>query len=243
LAELARQGVAVIVALGPDAVLSAHRLISTIPIVMLHADPVAAGVVKSLARPGGNITGMSFNADPNVGGKRLELLMQAAPNATRVATLLERGMGLSLRDNTRLAARRLAVHLDEIEVSGADEVPGALRDFQQRRNGALLVQTAAFVLVQQGHIIKWSTQHRVPTIFPLRVFVDAGGLMSYGISNEDVYQHLAVYVDKILRGAKPADLPVEQPTTFELVINVRTAKTLGLKIPPSLLARADQVIE
>ena len=243
LTQLVHRDADVIVALGPDAAVTAQKLLSRIPVVMLHADPVAAGIVNSLARPGGNVTGMSFNADPEVGAKRLELLAQSAPAVTRVATLLERGMGTSIRDHTRVAARRLRLQLDEIEINSASEVARALRDVLDRRVGALLVHSAAFVLVEQHRIIAWAGQHRIPTMFPLRLYADAGGLMSYGISNDDVYRRLGVYVDKILKGAKPADLPVEQPTKFELVINLKTAKALGLTIPPSLLAQADQVIE
>jgi len=218
---------------------------TTIPIVMwVAADPVGAGLVASLARPGGNVTGMSIQA-PAAGGKRLELLKQAVPKAARVAVLwnaADPGKAAEFGD-TQAAASALKVSLQSVEVRGPDDFDRAFSTIARSRPDALITFSEPLTLAHQRRIVEFAAERRLPMISEIREFAETGGLMTYGASLSDLFRRAAGHVDKILRGAKPADLPVEQPTKFELVINLKTAKVLGLTIPPSLLLRADQVIE
>ena len=245
IADLVRLNVAVIVTSGAPAVKVAKASTTSIPIVMAFVgDPVGMGVVASLARPGTNVTGLSL-LDADLDGKRIELLKEAVPGLTRLAILWsakDPGMMLSFR-RVEAATRALGLSLQSLTVREPDDIPGAFDAARNGRAEALIVTAQPFTLRHRAQILELVAKHRLPAMYTLRGFVDAGGLMTYGPSLSDLYRRAAGYVDKILRGAKPADLPVEQPTKFEFVINVKTAKALGLTIPPSLLLRADQVIE
>jgi putative ABC transport system substrate-binding protein len=245
-AELIQLQVDVMVTLGGAAVTrAAKEATSTIPIVMVSTpDPVGAGFIASLARPGGTITGTA-SIDIELAGKRLELLKEAVPQASRMAVLLNRTNppAISQLRQTQVAAQTLGVELQILEPRGPDEFASAFAAMTQAGAGALLVLTDPFLF--QGHlsaITALALQTKLPTMYPWRMYVDVGGLMAYGMSLREHYRRAAVYVDKILKGAKPADLPVEQPITFELVINLKTAQELGLTIPPALLFQADEVL-
>ncbi len=243
-AELVGLKVDLIVTAGMNAARAIREATKTIPIVMAAGgDPVAAGIVASLARPGGNVTGSSFMS-PDLGGKRLELLKQAMPRVSRVAVLFNpANVGSVLeRKSTEDAANALGVRLQPLEVRRPDDLEGAFRAAARGRAQALIAFRDALVEANRGRILDLGARGRLPTMFEQRDFVEAGGLMSYGPSLPDLFRRAATYVDKILKGAKPADLPVEQPTRFELVINLKTAKALGLTIPQSVMVRADQVI-
>ncbi len=245
-AELVAQRPDVIVTgLGEPAIQALKTATSTIPIVMLvSADPVGTGIVASLARPGGNITGMSILA-PELGGKRLEILKQAVPHTARVAVLWNAqypGKAAELRD-TESAAARLKVSVQSIELRGGADVPRALSMVASSRADALITLSDPLTLLNARHIVAHATGHRLPLISEIREFAEAGALMTYGANLADLLRRGAGHVDKILKGARPAELPIKQPTKFELVINLTTANALGLTIPPSLLLRADQVIE
>src|SRR5882672_8912239 len=244
-AELARLKVDVFVVAGAPAAHAAKKARSGIPIVITAvADPVGMGLVTSLARPGGSITGLSdFNT--GVVAKRLELLREVAPSVSRVAVLLN-PMNPSNPPQLKLtqaAAATLAVTLLVFEAKRADEIDRAFAAIKTERPGALIVIGDPLLGSHAKRIVELSTRDRLPAIYWTREFPDVGGLMSYGTNFDDLWRKAATYVDKILKGAKAGDLPVEQPTRFELVINLKTAKTLGITIPPSLVARADQVIE
>jgi putative tryptophan/tyrosine transport system substrate-binding protein len=244
--ELVRLKVAVIVAQGGvPAAQAAQRATKTIPIVFTGpADPVAAGLVASLARPGGNITGPTLSSEQLM-GKGLELLREVVPNVTRVAVLwnpTNPGNTPQLRE-AEAAAAASGVRLLPVEARAPAEIDRVFVAMARERAGALLVLMDVMFYDRRKQITALAAKNRLPAVYPYSVFADAGGLMSYAASRSDMYRQIAVYVAKILKGAKPADLPVEQPTKFELVINLKTAKALGLTIPPSLLARADQVIE
>jgi putative ABC transport system substrate-binding protein len=246
-AELVNLKVDVIVAEAGPAVIAAKRATSTIPIVIrVGVDPVRMGVVESLAHPGGNITGV---ASITVGlvGKRLELLAEVVPGARRIAILT----GLSDRarftatdeyKEVDAAARVLGVKLQELFARDPDAIDDAFLATTRERAQALIVMPSPRFFQHRERIIKHAAKYRLPAIYFQRIFVDSGGLISYGADYVDEYRRLAIYVDKILKDAKPADLPVEQPTKFELVINLKTAKQMGLIIPPNVLARADKVI-
>jgi putative ABC transport system substrate-binding protein len=243
-AELVGLPVEVIVTMGVTT-RAAQDATSTIPIVMGgDPNPVQAGFIASLARPGGNITGLS-GLQPELSGKRLELLKEAVPQASRIAVL----MHTTSRDSahwreTQAAAQGLGVELHPLEVSRPDEIEGVFAAVQQTGASALLVLTNPSVLEpHRGEVTALALQHRLPAMYPWRMYVDVGGLMSYGTSLRWMHQRAAYYVDKILKGAQPADLPVEQPTKFELIINLKTAKALGITMPPSLLLLADEVIQ
>jgi putative ABC transport system substrate-binding protein len=244
-AELIRLKIDVIVAVGDPAIRAAKQATSTIPIVMApSADPIGAGFVASLARPGGNITGSSILA-AELGGKRLELLREVVPKASRVAVLwnsADPAKALELKD-TQVAARALGVTLQSVEVRGADDFDSAFSAISRGRPDALIAFSEPLALAHRGRIVDFAAKSQLPMISEIKEFADAGGLMTYGPSLPDLFRRAATYVDKILKGAKPADLPIEQPTKFELVINLKTAKALGLTIPRSVLLRADQVIE
>lgn len=244
-AELVRLNVAVIVSAGTPATQKAKGATATIPIVMTAVgDPVGSGIVASLARPGGNVTGLSL-LDADLDGKRIEILKEAVPGLMRIAMLWspsDPGMTLAF-GRVEIASRTLRLALQSLAVRGPDEVPGTLRAAETGRAQALFVTAQPFTIRHQTEILDVATKLRLPAMYTDRRFVDAGGLMAYGPSLADVYRRAATYVDRILKGAKPADLPVEQPTKFEFVVNLRAARSLGLTIPPLLLARADQVLE
>ena len=244
-AELVRLKMDVIVTRTTFVALAAKRATSTIPIVMAgSADPVGAGLIASLAHPGGNVTGLALNSTEIV-AKRLQLLREFVPKSTRVATLVwEKSLTKQLfLEEVRAAARRMGIILIHQEVNTTEALAGAFTVMQRERAQALIVPTAPFINNNRKQILELAGKHRLPTMFEARVFVDEGGLMSYGPNTIEMHRRAAAYVDKIFKGAKPGDLPVEQPTKFELIINGKTAKALGLKIPQSLLTSTDKVFE
>ena len=246
-AELVALKVDVIFAGGTAQALAAKEATTTIPIVFTAViDAVADGLVTSLARPGGNVTGLSGLASELV-GKWLELLKQAVPRISRVALLWHPGtLGerteKDMLKGAEVAARTLGARLQSVEARGPDDFDTAFSDMKRARAGALTVWPSPMFNSQRQRLVDLAAKHRLPAVYPWREAADAGGLMAYGVDPADVFRRAATYVDKILKGAKPGDLPVEQPTKFELVINLKTAKALGLTIPPSLLGRADEVI-
>ena len=244
-AQLARQNVDVIVTIGTPAAFAAKQATSTIPIVFgAISDPVGVGLVASLARPGGNATGNSLMA-PDLSAKRLDILRTLAPGITRFAILWDSsnpGMAERVHE-TKIAADQSHVLLHTVGPRNLDELEAAFAELLNQRPDALLVTTEAFTRQHLGRILDFANRNKIPAMFEDSSFVEAGGLMSYGPSYEEVFRTAAVFVNKILKGAKPGDLPIEQPTKFELVINLKTAKALGVEIPPQLLARADKVIE
>jgi putative ABC transport system substrate-binding protein len=245
-AELTRLPVDVIVASNTPAALAARKATSTIPIILVTAgDPVGSGLVASLARPGGNVTGLSLFPTLEISGKQLELLKEAFPTVSHVAVLANPANPptAGLLTETEFAARSLGLRLRVVEVREPKDFDGAFATMKNERVPALLVIADPLVNDNRGRIVVFAATSRLPAIYPYRTFVDAGGLMSYGVDLSDLSRRAATYVDRILKGAKPAELPIEQPTKFELVVNLRTAKALGLTIPPSLLLRADHVIQ
>jgi putative ABC transport system substrate-binding protein len=215
-----------------------------IPIVMAVAsDPVGAGLVASLARPGGNLTGSSL-INPDLTGKRLELLKEAIPKLIHVAVLTHRDNPAAtlLLKESETAGQSLGLQLQILEVRGSDELENAFGAAQKARSEAISVLSSAFLITHRKKIVELAARTRLPAMYVDRQFVDSGGLMSYGANIAELFRRAATYVDKILKGTKPADLPVEQPTKFEFVINLKTAKQIGLTIPPNVLARADKVI-
>jgi putative tryptophan/tyrosine transport system substrate-binding protein len=247
-AELVALKVDVLLAGGTTQAMAAQRATSTLPIVFAQAaDPVAGGLVTSLARPGGNVTGLS-NLAPELIGKCLEQLKQAVPEVRRVAVLWQPS-GLGERTDkeqltgAEVAARALGVRLQFVEARGPADLDRAFSDMTRAHAGALTVLGSAMFQIERKRLVDLAAKNRLPAVYPWREFVDAGGLMAYGASFADLYRRAATYVDKILKGAKPGDLPIEQPTKFELVINLKVAKALGLTIPQSVLARADQIVE
>jgi len=242
-ADLVRLKVDVIVA-GVGAAEAAKRATTTIPIVMpVYNDPVRAGLVTSLARPGGNITGLTSLSN-ELPGKWVELIKEALPRVSRLAVLLDPAGDASPPQSSEAAARALGIRLLVLKVGHADGLEPALAEARKKNADALIALGSPFVYAHRTRIVELAAKHRLPTVYAQREYVvGAGGLMSYGADFHHQFRRAATYVDKILKGAKPADLPVEQPTKFELVINLKTAKALGLTIPPSVLARADEVIE
>jgi putative ABC transport system substrate-binding protein len=244
-AELVRLNVDVILALGTPVARAAQRATTTIPIVFWAvADPIEAGLVTSLARPGGNLTGLTILA-PEQSGKRLELLTEAVPGVSQVAVLwnpADRYAALEVRV-MEAAARGLGVALQSLEVRDPSGFERAFAAAARDGAGALSILATPFIVQHLDRIVQLALTHRLPAMFFLHRFAEAGGLMSYGPSTRDMYRRVAALVDKILQGAKPADLPVEQPMRFELVINLKTAHALGLTIPPTLLFQADKVIQ
>ena len=247
-AELVALKVDVIVAPPTVAALAAQQATRTLPIVFVAAaDPVGSGLVSSLARPGGNLTGLS-NLAPELVGKCLEQLKQSVPGVSRVAVLWQPGGQGERTDKDMLkeadvAARALGVRPQFVEARGPEDFDRAFSEMTRARAGALTVLTNPMFLGERRRLVELAAKNRLPAVYSLREYVDAGGLMAYGPNLADLFRRAATYVDKILKGAKPADLPVEQPTKFELVINLKTAKALGLTIPQSLLLRADAVIQ
>jgi putative ABC transport system substrate-binding protein len=245
-AELLRLKVDVIVAGATPPAVAAKKATGTIPIVMVGVgDPVGLGLIASLARPGGNVTGLSFSVGLDTIGKALELLKEVVPKVRRVAILsnpANLSHALAIK-NLKVAARSLGVQLQLLEARGPNEFDGAFVAMAKGRAEALLVVPDSMFVLQRTRLADLAAKNRLPSMHGVREHVEAGGLMSYGPSALAVWRRAAFFVDKILKGAKPAELPIEQPTKFELVINLKTAKALGLTIPPSLLQRADQVIE
>jgi len=244
--DLVRMHVDVIVALPTPAALEARRATSTIPIVMVSVgDPVGLGLVESLAKPGGNVTGLSYTVGAFLVDKQLELLKEALPGLVRVAVLSNPGNAshASAIDNARNAGRLLGLSLYVIQVRGNGEFSAVFAEMLKQRAQALLVAQDSMFTLYRTEIAELATKNRLPSMYGLSASVEAGGLMSYGPNLSHQLRQAAGYVDKILKGAKPADLPVDQPTRFELVINARTARTLGLTVPTALRLRADRVIE
>jgi putative tryptophan/tyrosine transport system substrate-binding protein len=244
-AELVRLKVDIIVTTSPAPTRAAKEATSTIPIVFAQdGDPVASGFVASLARPGGNITGLSTLA-PELSGKRLELLKEVVPKLSRVAvfgTSTTPSTAPTIKE-TELAAGAFKVQLQYLDVLEPKDIETAFRTATKGRADAVLVLAGPVVLFQRTQIAELALKSRLPAIYPQTEFTEAGGLMYYGANTPDMYRRAATYVDKILKGARPGDLPVEQPTKFELVINLKAAKQIGLTIPPTMLARADRVIK
>jgi putative ABC transport system substrate-binding protein len=243
-AELVRLKVDVIVSVTTPAVLAAKRATASIPIVMTNSgDPVGTGLAKSLAHPGGNVTGLT-TLSTELSAKRLELLRQIAPTVSRVAVFWEPvnpAFAIAVRD-TEAAAHALGIQAVVFGLSDPDEFERAFAGVAQQA-GALVVMPGAIFLAGRRRLAELAAKYRCPAVYAQREFVEAGGLAAYGSSLSDLFARAADFVVKILKGAKPADLPIEQPTKFELVINLKTAKTLGLTIPPSVLLRADHIIE
>jgi putative ABC transport system substrate-binding protein len=244
-AELVRAKVDVIVAIPNPSIEAARQATQTIPIVMpIGSDPVGAGFVATLARPGGNITGLSAYS-PELNGKRLELLKETVPKLSRVALLVSGnvpGNAVDLKE-TEAAARSLQLRTHLFEVRNTSDLENIFKTMTTDRLQALTVFPGQPTLfTNRKQIVELAEKNRMPAMYPLADYVNEGGLMSYGVNNLDLFRRAATYVAKILKGAKPADLPVEQPTKFELVINLKNAKQLGLTIPPHVLARADKVI-
>ncbi|HEX2228452.1 MAG TPA: ABC transporter substrate-binding protein, partial [Candidatus Binatia bacterium] len=247
-AELVRLNVDIIVVFGGDILTQATKnATNTIPIVMTGGglDPVEAGLIESLARPGGNLTGLT-NLSRKLGGKRLELLKEADPKVARIAVLYDPGSGSEseVKEDLPIAARALGLTVQAWEIRDANGFEKALTVMDKDRPDGLYVPARGpLISANEKRIAEFTSKNRVPSVYSYRAGVDFGGLMYYGADLADIYRRAATYVDKILKGAKPAELPVEQPTKFELVINLKTAKQIGLTIPPAVLARADKVIK
>jgi putative tryptophan/tyrosine transport system substrate-binding protein len=242
--ELLRSGVDVMVTTGTRETIAARRATSTVPILMLLvADPVGQGFVATLARPGGNVTGLT-NLVPGLVQKYVEFLHEAVPSASRFAVVANPPNPVpENRRELEEASKSVGVMLSIIPVNGPDDFDGALARAKRDRIGAILATADPVTFLHRKRLVEAALKHHLPGIYWTREFVEDGGLMSYSANFAELLRRAAVYVDTIFKGAKPADLPVEQPTKFELVINLKTAKALGLTIPPSLLARADEVIE
>ncbi len=241
--ELVRMKVTVLVTITSPGVRAAREATSTIPIVAGAVDDaVEQGFVASLAHPGSNVTGVSW-LNTELSAKRLELLKEALPEVTRVAVLREAVGGASSIQATGTTARALRVHLQIFELRDPNELPTVFAAMAKERIEALTVLPGPMITSQMARIVELTSRARLPAVFPEALFVEAGGMMSYGPNVAEMYRRAAGYVDRILKGVKPSNLPVEQPTKFELVINLKTAKALGLTIPPSVLARADEIIQ
>ena len=243
--ELIDLKVDILLAQGTAVTAAAKRRATTTPVVTVSADPVGSGFVQSLARPGGNITGLSFALGENFSGKWLQLVRETVPKASRVGIIwnpASRFGAVSLEEMKALAPG-LSLRLSSHPVRSPEDIDAAFDTVTRAHVGALIIQTDPLVVGQTAQIVRLATASGIPTVYSLREFVEAGGLVSYGPSLFDLWRRAATYVHRILKGAKPGDLPIEQPTKFDLVINLKTAKALGLTIPPSLLLRADQVIE
>ena len=244
--ELARRKVDVLVAIGPAALKAARAATTVIPIlaVDLETDPVEGGYARSIAHPGGNITGQFLDL-PGLTGKWLELIKEAAPTVGRVAILWDSTTGPWQLAAARAAAQKIGLELQVLEVQGPGDIEQALQASLKGRSRAIVELSSPLLnlTASEARVAAFAVRHRLPTISMFRSFAAAGGLLAYGPDRPEYLRRLATYVDKVLKGAVPADLPIEQPTKFELVINLKTAKALGLTIPPSLLGRADEVIQ
>jgi ABC-type uncharacterized transport system substrate-binding protein len=242
-ADLVQQHVDVIVASSQAAALAAKRATTTIPIVMVNAtDPVEAALVSSLARPGGNVTGLSQQLTPEICAKQLQLLKEVLTKAVRVAVLRSSATTVALRDY-EAAGRTIELQVKIVNVRDRDDVKRVFATMARERVDALVVPADPFLFTERLRVVEGAREHRLPAMCATREFVEAGALMSYSVRLSEQFRRAALFVDKILRGASPATLPVESPSQYELIINLKTAKALGLTIPPSLLLRADQVIE
>ena len=244
-ADLIRLRVDVIVAAATPAVIAAKQATATIPIVIIHsADPAALGLVNSLARPGANVTGLS-SASPDYSGKQLELLKEAVPQLSRIAILWNAanpGTAITFRE-MQDAARVFKLPIHSLEVRQIEDLASQFKTIPKQRGIGLVTLLDPLVVSQRARIVELAAESRLPAIYPQKEFVEAGGLMAYGADLADSYRRAALFVDKILRGAKPAELPIEYPTKFIFTANLKTAKQIGLTIPPNLLARADRVIK
>jgi len=244
-AELVALKVDVLVTAGTPAALAVKRATTTIPLVMVAVgDPVGTGLVASLARPGGSMTGLTSIA-PDLEGKRLELLREAVPKLSRVSVIWNPAnpFHVTAEKEARSAAQVLQMKVHSVGVRTAQELDPAFVAIVKERPGAFIVLADRIFLHNRGRIVDFAARHRLPAVYAYRELVEAGGLMSFGPNYADMHRRAATFVDKILKGAKPADLPVEQPTKFELLINLKTAKALGLTIPPSVLLRAEEIIQ
>ena len=245
-ADLVRQKVDVIVAPAGSAALAAKNATSSIPIVMIFpSDPVETGLVASLREPGGNITGTTFTPGPEIFGRQLQILKESVPGISRVAILsnpADPSFALQVRE-VEAAARSLRINLRHVAARGPEEFESAFAEMARVRADALLVNGTSTFLAHRIRLAELAVKGRLPTMYSFRESVEAGGLMAYAVNMADFVGRAAVYVDKILKGAKPGSLPIEQPTKFELVINLKTAKDLGIDIPQSVLARADHLIQ
>ena len=243
--ELVRLNARVILTISSPAALAAKNATTTTPIVFIAGDPLGSGLVPSLARPGGNLTGLSISLGEDFSGKWLELLKKAVPKISRVAVLWNPANPANAAYLTvlRAVAQKLGVKLQSVEIRDPGGFDSAFASMNDERAQALVVVIDPLTVRYRVRIAELAAKNRLPAMYGFREFADAGGLMAYGANVADLCRRAAVYVDKLLKGAKPADLPVEQPTKFELVINLKTAKALGITIPPSLLVRADHVLE
>jgi putative ABC transport system substrate-binding protein len=233
----------VVLASGTPAIQALQQATRTVPIVFASVgDPVGMGLVASLARPGGNITGFT-PMEFGFGAKWLELLKEIAPRVTRVAVLRDLTIGPAQLSAIQAVAPSFGVELSAVGVREASEIERAIAAFARSSNAGMIVTASTAAAVQRDLIITLAARHRLPAVYPFRYLVTSGGLISYGANTIDIYRHAAGYVDRILKGEKPGDLPVQQPTNYELVINLKTAKALGIEMPASVLARADEVIE
>jgi putative ABC transport system substrate-binding protein len=243
-AELIGLNVDILVATSSPGALAAKKATGTIPIVMVASDPIGLGLVGSLARPGGNVTGLSYFNEAII-AKRVQLLQDLVPGLTRVAVLRNPSVAVhaTFWQETEAAARKLGVALQPLDIRGPDDFEAAFAAATRGNAQALIAFDDGLTVAFRPRIAALAASSRLPAMYGLREFPDDGGLISYGPSFVDLLRRVATYVDKIIKGAKPADLPVEQPTKFELVINLKTAKALGVMVPPTLLAQADDVIE
>jgi putative ABC transport system substrate-binding protein len=243
-AELVALAPDVLVTAGAPAVEALQRASRTVPIVFTNVtDPVGGGLVASLARPGGNTTGLTLS-EYGLSGKWLELLKEIAPRVTRAAVLRDPvAVGIAQFAAIQAVAPSLQVELSPVDVRDASEIERTVTAFADRPNGGLIATASAPTAIHRQLIIALATRHKLPAVYPFRYYVKEGGLISYGPDTHDLFRRAAQYVDRILKGEKPADLPVQAPTKYELVINLKTAKALGIEVPPMLLARADEVIE
>ena len=244
-ADLVRLRVDIIVAAATPAVKAAKQATATVPIIIVHsADPVALGLVTSLARPGGNVTGLS-SASPDYSGKQLELLKEAVPKLSRIAILWNAanpGTAIAFRE-MQDAVRVLKLSVQSLEVRRSEDLAPAFKNVPKQRGMGLVTLLDPLVVSQRARIVGLASESRLPAIYPTKEFVEAGGLMSFGADLTDSYRRAAIFVDKILKGAKPAELPVEYPTKFIFTVNLKTAKQIGLTMPPKMLAMADKVIK
>jgi putative tryptophan/tyrosine transport system substrate-binding protein len=242
-AELVKDKVDVIVTTAPSSAIAVQRITQTLPIVMTTGDPLEAGLAKSLARPGGNVTGLSVML-PDMSVKRLELLKESFPKRSRVAALWssrERAAAIGFKE-TQDAAKALSLRLHTLELKSADDIDNAFAAMIKARDQAIVVVLSPLATLNSKRIVDLALEHRLPGIYPTRQFVEEGGLMAYGPLIGDLYRRAATYVDKVLKGAKPADLPIEQPMKFDFIVNLIAAKRIGVTVPPNVLARADKVI-
>ena len=242
--ELIEARVDIIVAPGSVVTRAVKQATASIPIVSTSGDPIGSGFIQSLGRPGGNITGLSINSGLDIAEKYLELLHEMVPDASRIATLSNTSNPQTLTaPGVRKVAETLGITLLSHDVRSPSDLPKAFDAIATERSDAMIVEGDPLLVSHRRSIVEFAAAHRLPAMYGLRDFVDAGGLIAYGASIFGIWRRVASYVDKILKGAKPADLPVEQPTEFELVLNLKTAKTIGLVMPQMILARADEVIE